>query len=369
MVATSNAYNFQNFNTGDLILAAYRRLGIRNSTVTSEDFANARTELNLILSHWVNKNTNLFTIEQNLLPLYPGQSSYLLPTATVDVRECALLNAQRQIGGTPSASSGNAANAFDGDPLTACTQTAPNGFIEYDFGVSINPPTTLGPQVIQYVGITTPENIYLSLEVQYAIAPGVWQTIYTIPPQTFLALQPTWFVLPYQRYAEYWRIVETGGATINISELYFNIGVNSKIMQPTPREVYFTYPVQQASFTGGGNVTGVTGGGASTYWVNRVGAAVINLYSTADDAYNFLLFNRVRQIQDVGTMVEGQDAPQRFFQAMVYELANVLAYQKSVQPQALVNNLNGVAAETYIQAAKEDKDSLKQNVMPYSMGR
>lgn len=353
-MSTSYAYNFQNFNTGDLILAAYRRLGIKNAEVTGEDILNARIELNLIFSHWVNKHLNLFTLEQDLLELIPGQTTYLLPPATVKILNGAMITLDRQLSGIASASEGNADNAFDGNLTTSCVQTQPNGWIQYTYSI---------PQAIQYVGIVTPIKLYLSLDVQYSItAPPneEWQTILTIPPQDFYGLQSKWFILPYQQTATAWRIVETGGSVLDIAELYFDVpGQSFQLMTASPRETIFAYPPQSPNYPE--NVSG-----SFTYWVNRTRDATVSLYGLPGEDYTHFIFWRTRQLQDIDLMTGTQEMSQRFFQAAVYDLANVLALQKNIQVKDV---LEGASTQTYTQAASADKDYPKSNINTYQLGR
>jgi hypothetical protein len=54
---------------------------------TGYDLRTAGRSLNLMFSQWANKGLNMFTYEQGLINLIPGQATYNLPADTVDLLE------------------------------------------------------------------------------------------------------------------------------------------------------------------------------------------------------------------------------------------------------------------------------------------
>lgn len=54
---------------------------------TGYDFRTLRRSLNLMVVDWANRGVNLWALESGTIPLVVGQSSYDLPTDTVDVIE------------------------------------------------------------------------------------------------------------------------------------------------------------------------------------------------------------------------------------------------------------------------------------------
>jgi hypothetical protein len=54
---------------------------------TGYDLRTASRSLNLMFSSWANRGLNMFTYEQGMINLIPGQATYELPTDTVDLLE------------------------------------------------------------------------------------------------------------------------------------------------------------------------------------------------------------------------------------------------------------------------------------------
>src|SRR3990167_3348334 len=131
----SGTYTFGDTNVDQILSDAFERCGVLPDLITAQSILSATRALNFLLSEWINKGLNQWTITQSILALNTGQNAYTLPVPTSDILEATIRTSTRQLGGTPFSSAGGiAANAFDGDSNTACTQNAPNGFISYDYG-------------------------------------------------------------------------------------------------------------------------------------------------------------------------------------------------------------------------------------------
>ena len=69
--------------TGDLIVAAYRRVKIHRSELVTEHFADAKMELNLLQVSWANLGPLLWTVDTQSVTLTAGQAIYSVPANTV----------------------------------------------------------------------------------------------------------------------------------------------------------------------------------------------------------------------------------------------------------------------------------------------
>lgn len=69
----------------DIVDEAFARCGAepRNGW----DFRTARSSLNLLFIEWANKGVNLWTFQQDTIPLVAGTATYDLPADTVDILE------------------------------------------------------------------------------------------------------------------------------------------------------------------------------------------------------------------------------------------------------------------------------------------
>lgn len=83
-MTTSGVSGF-NLDLNFIIEEAYERCGAELRT--GYDLRTARRSLNLLTIEWANRGINLWTIEQGTIPLVQGQTTYTLPTDTIDLIE------------------------------------------------------------------------------------------------------------------------------------------------------------------------------------------------------------------------------------------------------------------------------------------
>ena len=74
-----------NLDLNDLIEEAFERCG--KELRSGYDFRTARRSLNLLTVEWANRGINMWTIEQGTINLVQGQTTYALPTDTIDLLE------------------------------------------------------------------------------------------------------------------------------------------------------------------------------------------------------------------------------------------------------------------------------------------
>ena len=84
MAVTSGSTSF-NLDLTELVEEAFERAG--SEMRTGYDLRTARRSLNLMFSDWANRGVNMWTIEQGVIDLVPGQNTYALPDDTVDLLE------------------------------------------------------------------------------------------------------------------------------------------------------------------------------------------------------------------------------------------------------------------------------------------
>lgn len=224
MAGTSGTYKFQSVQIELLIREAYERLGILGEKTEYQKMDSAKRSIDLILLDWMNKSVNLWTLKGQYLALITGKGQYKLDDIVNNIIQVNLRTSTRQLngtasslfrqlGGTPAASSGIAANAFDGNRLTACTQNAPNGDISYDYGAG-------NDQTITSWGLISQTTLNYNLNLQTSDDGINWVTLVNVVQQ-FTQNQRVIFDLALTVSARFYRIIETGGATLNIQELYF----------------------------------------------------------------------------------------------------------------------------------------------------
>lgn len=81
-MTTSGTASFD-LNIDDLVEESYERLGMRMTS--GNQLKTARRSLNLLFLDWANRGLNLWTIEQETLPIVKGDDELALPLDTVNV--------------------------------------------------------------------------------------------------------------------------------------------------------------------------------------------------------------------------------------------------------------------------------------------
>jgi hypothetical protein len=72
---------------GDLVVAAYRRVGIHRSEIVTEHLADARTECNLMQVQWANLGPLIYTVDVQTDSLIAGHNVYSILANTVMVTD------------------------------------------------------------------------------------------------------------------------------------------------------------------------------------------------------------------------------------------------------------------------------------------
>jgi hypothetical protein len=81
-MGTSGTYNWSP-STGDLMLTAFGRIGIRRTEEVQQHLADAITEMNLLQVEFSNKLPNLWLSELYQVDLVAGQATYTLPSRLI----------------------------------------------------------------------------------------------------------------------------------------------------------------------------------------------------------------------------------------------------------------------------------------------
>lgn len=338
-----------NFGTTTLVEAfvkdAFELIAIPGSDITGLQLDAAILSLNFLLSNWANKGLNLFTVQKTMLQLNVGQPNYTLTPYTIKVTEVTASNNTVLSGGIAfSSAGGNATNAFNGSPSSsnACTQTSPNGYISYTY------PTGYTPSVY-YVGIVSNVSTNYNLVFEYSFDGNVWMNGLTIGSTYYPYGQTIWAVVNSPLNAQSVRIRETGGATLNVQQIYFSMPSFSRILTPISREEWVSYPNKQIQAT------------PSSFYLDRQIVPSLNLWPTPDNSYQTLVFNQQNAIMDVTSLNQNINIPQRFMQACRFDLAFQMALKFDLDK---ADRLERLSKEAYTWAAIEDEEKVPLRVQP-----
>lgn len=363
-MSTSGTYIFSSSLLSEqLINDAYERIGVIPAMDRGQQIVSAQRTLNFIMQEWATKGSNLFTIQTGMIGLYANQYQYSIPAEGIDLKTVSLRQSNRVLGGTPFASpDGVAANAFDNNPATACTQMFADGYISYVWAAG-------NSNMITLVGIQSNQtrNYTLNCDTSPTGLAGTWTTRLSIPIQSYPIGEIQWFTVFKPSSDLQFRIIETGGAILDIQELYFN---NTVLDYLITRISEFEYN-SQSSKTQNGRPT--------SFYVDRQIVPILYLWpvpgndvnpitgTTSLNQYNCLYFTYWKTIEDVGAMLNSAAVPARFLEPLCAELAFKIAIknQREYQiPLETINMLGQLAEKSYLKAKIDDRERVPFKVIP-----
>lgn len=342
LLPTSGTFNFQSIQIELLIREAFERIGILGEFVEPQKLDSAKRSIDLLLLEWMNKSINLWTLESSYLALVTSQVQYTLPVTVNNIIQANLRTSTRQLDGVATSSNGGvAANAFDGNPLTACTQTAQDGNISYDYGVG----TT---QQINFVGVQSNADRTYSIIVESSLDSLAWLPLVTIPTSAFIKGSIIWIDVPTPINARAYRIRETGGATLDIQEIYFNNNILDMPISSVSRYEYLTYPNKRLQSR------------PSIYYFNRQITPLLNLWPAPSNQYNCLQYSYTQMIQDAGAFyTNALQIPSRFYPALIWGLSYQLALKYNPQ---VAGAFKGEYEQSFNLATVSDSESVNISI-------
>lgn len=307
-MATSGVIG-QTFTTQQIIDHAFRACRLAPQQIAGEDIDTALEQLNFMLSAWANDGTPLWCQTKYILPLIQGQ--YQLNVASyfpgvVDILE-ANLQVCTEFTGTATASQGTAANAFDNNPLTFCTQSNPGGNIALHLSAA---------NCLTIVGLMPAVTGVLPLiSFQYSLDGVTWTTFWSVTNYAGVAGTFTWWdvsnfgIVPQ---AAFYRILAGNTTTLNVAELFFG---NNPLEIPVARinkDDYWNLPNKTFQ------------GRPVQYWCDRqMNGPVMWLWPSPGPAFVFQQITVLahRQIMNTVLLSDSIEIPQRGFDAVWASLA------------------------------------------------
>ena len=343
---TSGTYNFQELSVEALIREAFERIGIGGEKTVPVMLESARRSINFIQLSWMNKTTNLWTLDTKFLPLTQNQGQYPLDNKVGGVVQVMLRTSNRVLDGTATSSSGgNADSAFDGNALTHCLQLASNGTISYQYRAA---------QTITFIGICSFSKRDYTLEIGNIDSFGENNPLLSLPKQTFLPLVTYWFALLSPSSSLKYYVKETGGSVLDIAEIYFNNQTSDLMLSEVSRYDYYSYP--QKSLQGRPSVF---------YLDKKANPNVPTLFVwPTPDAYSskgVLFFTYKKMMQDASSFSDSLSVPALFYPALTAELAYRLSVKYSPE---LAPALKEDALREFLEASEDNSENTPISIIP-----
>ena len=339
-MAYSNTVGQTTISVQQLIDHGARRAGKLAEELTIEQVQSAKESLFYLLSNLINQGIQYFAIKKHVFGLNPNQADYLLPVGGNDVLNALYRTMNRptpNAGGSYFASSGTTGLAFDNNIATADVQTAPNGYIGIDYG-------TDNTVYAGSIGILPATSGSFHILLEWSNDGSTWNTLYDTGVTTWESGQWLWYDIDPGVNVQYYRMRETGGNTLNVSEFYVGNNSTEITMSRLNRDDYTNLPNKN-----------FTANQPFQFWFNRtIPQATITLWPVPSNPFVQMTIWYSAYVEDVGALSGQLAIPDRWLMAVQNMLAHQMSQELPGVDVARIQYLE-VQAEKYFQMAEQEE--------------
>lgn len=325
-MATSGTVGATRFNVATLIEKAYRRCNVLPGLITPELINIAKENLFLLFNNFSNRGINLWCVDTIMTGITSHKAEYTLPTGTIDV-----LSAMYR---KPTA-------------LDATIQTVTATSESFNLG---------GLTQVNLVGFKVDTAV---TSVVIAASPDdISYTTIGSKTDSFAANEWHWVSLDASLSAQYWRL--TFPTAANVTGYLLSTNFTDFSISRLNRDDYQNLPNKRFE-----------GNPSLQYWMNRQISPTYTLWPVPNDEAACIYMLTHRQIQDVGTMVNNIEIPDRWLDAILWELAAMCSVEIPTMPVDRIQLCMQMAATSLQNADAEERDNapiyLQPNISVYNV--
>lgn len=334
-------------NVQNLIDHGARRCGKLAEELTSEQVEASRRSLFFLLSNLINIGIQYWAINKKVIGLNPNQYIYKLPIGANDALNILYRQMERptpsDAGGYIASTTYQLANAFDSNIDTYATQASPNGYMGVDYGVD-NQIYIGSIGFMPYVAGGGSQS--MSLIYEWSNDGIVWSTLQDLGTVVLTDKEWLWTDIDPGQTCQFYRVRAYNGTTLNVRELYFGNNSREVMMARLNRDDYTNLPNKN-----------FTANQPYQFWFNRaIPQPEIYLWPTPSNAFVQITAWYSRQIMDVGELSGELEIPQRWYEAIVMNLAHRMSLELPQIPMDRVQYLEKLAIDYLNQAEQEERD-------------
>jgi len=320
-----------------------RRCGKLAEELSVEQVQSARESLYFFLSNLANLGINYWAINKTVIGLNANQYIYTLPVGTIDTLNVMYRTMSQPSGTYASSAGGTAAAVADDNPLTYCQQTSPNGNISVNYG-SGNPQYIGSIGILPYIanaGSSTWNYVFESSPDN-----STWTTLYTGTNVAVTDNQWLWQDIDPGANVQYYRMRATSGTTLGLRELYFGNNSTEITMSRLNRDDYTNLPNKN-----------FTANQPFQFWFNRtIPQPEVYLWPVPSNTFVQMTVWYSRQIMDVGDLSGQLEIPQRWYEAVLMNLAHRMSLELPAVPMDRIGYLEKMAMQYLNDAESEERD-------------
>lgn len=278
-----------------------RRCGLTPDKLTPE-IANTITDsMYFFLSNLSNRGINLWRVLRTLVGVAAYKAEYTLDVGTIDVLEALWRTPQRLSGTVATSAGGTTTFVDDGDVDTSLTQSAPGGNISWNFGSAV---------VVNLVGLLPNGTATLALTFETSPDNVTWTAVKTLASASYTDGTWYWYELEPSRSAQYFRVRETASGTLNFREIFVSSTWTEVTMARLNRDDYSNLPNKRQA-----------NDQPLQFWLDRQLTPKMVLWPVPSNSFRLMNLFTHNHIEDVGAISNTLDIPQRWYNAIVANVA------------------------------------------------
>lgn len=351
------------FSSEELIRESFERIGFFGDKYTVVEFQAGVRAAKLQLATWAASQDLLYLIHREMIQFEEGQTFLQLPDYIARVLQVVRTNYR-----LPTITSSaiqtplqaSCASIFTAGSVTPYIQTIPNGYVGLQY---------TDPVQVWYVGVlasglatlAAPTSFIAqtySLVVEYSDDNVNWIVAKTVPTQKYYPLQIKWIVCEQPPRALYWRVRETAGGTLGLTQLIFgqpDPDVPDNQIGSMDRQSFINLPLKfNPSAT------------SSAYYFNEKENKSLYIYGNSNADTQTFVYAAQTYAKDIASLSELPQISLKYYDP----LAAAIAYRLSLKyglPSDRVQLLKADAMETFQTIRDADKENVDIR-MEYDMG-
>lgn len=334
MATTSGTVGATTTDVITLVEHAFRRCGKMPSTVSGEQQLSAMESLFFLLTALANDGISLWCVQQAVIPLYIGQTEYELPPGTADLLS---------------------ANYRTQTALVPLATISAASYVRVQFSVATSPSNVqisfTAAGIPALVVESSQDGVTWSSAASFAVQQSV------LAAGKLLAQD-----IPNSIAAVYWRVRDTSGTILAGAAVTFSSNPSEIPISSLNRDDYWSLPNKTFQATS-----------SLQYWFNKQIEPTISLWPVPSIANQIVVYVH-RQIQDVGSLTDLLEVPQRWYEYVIFGLAERIACELPAGelPPGRLEYLQMQAQAQMDRAADGESDGapirLSPNIRGYTRG-
>lgn len=342
-VPTSGTVSDTRFTTRQILDHAFRRCKMQPSTVSGENLEMAKEAMFLALSEMANDFVPLWVIERRVVGLTPGQAFVQFDEGVVDVLS-AQVRRVNKLTATATSSVGAAPEVVDGDFNTFSSIGTIGGNFVLDIGASS------APAMLGVLSRTTGAwNMYIEVSTDALF----WTQVYVNSALDVEADTWKWIEFTKVIPGRYIRLTVAAGPNLSIREL-------------VPSMNPYDYTLRAQSRTEAFDMTSkLTQGRPVQYWLDKQRLSprlVLWPVPSEDYKYDMVIADVQRHVQDVGSLSQVIEVPQRWYMTMINWVAKEIGRELPDVPDSVLARVDTDFANSYTRAMHAESDGSSTTV-------